>query len=117
MRTVERAATMLVGLSIKTARTLKGMSQKELAEHVNVSAVSLQGYETGRVAARADLLDAIAKATGAPREFFNPPDLIEAAPDERDLLASYRRITTAPGRADALNAVAAIEAGREVRAC
>lgn len=117
MRTVERAATMLVGHAIKTARVLKGLSQKELAERVNVSAVSLQGYETGRVAARPDLLDAIAKVTGAPREFFNPPDLIEATPEERDLLSAFRRITSQPGRVDALNAVAPIKAGREVRAC
>lgn len=117
MRTVERAATMLVGHAIKTARALKGLSQKELADRVSVSAVSLQGYETGKVNARPDLLDAIANATGAPREFFNPPDLIEATPDERDLLAAYRRIASQPGRADVLRAVAAIEASQGACAC
>lgn len=117
MRTVERAAIMLVGHAIKTARTLKGLTQKDLAERVNASPISLQGYETGRVMACADLLDAIARATGAPRELFNPPDVIEVTPDERDLLFAYRRIASQPARADALRAVTAIEAAREIGTC
>lgn len=74
---------IFVGERIRTIRAAVGMSQANLAEHLNVSFQQLQKYEKGTNRVSASKLVMIAQALGVSTATLLPsPD----APDARDKL-------------------------------
>jgi transcriptional regulator with XRE-family HTH domain len=67
----------LAGERVRTARTLLGKSQEELALATNVSQALISQIESGTRAATESFLDDVAVATALPRSFFDaiPPEL------------------------------------------
>ena len=117
MRTLEKAAAMVVGDAIRTARLRKGLTLRELAEAIGVAIASLREYEVGRTLPGEARRAMIADVLGVPASRFGEPHLADLTPDERDLLAAYKRISTGSGKAHVIRVMAAIEHGREVSAC
>lgn len=52
------------------ARTTAGLTQADLAEKVHVTRATLNRYETGQREAPASFVEAVAKATSVPLEWF-----------------------------------------------
>ncbi|HWA52341.1 MAG TPA: helix-turn-helix transcriptional regulator [Patescibacteria group bacterium] len=61
----------LLGKKIKTARVLVGLSQKELAEKLNLSEKTISAYEKGRATPPSPTLQRIANATNQYLQFFS----------------------------------------------
>lgn len=55
---------MKIGKNIKDMRMLKGISQKELAERLNVTPAMISQYETGTRTPKYSTIERIAKALG-----------------------------------------------------
>ncbi len=68
---------MINGDRIKQARELRGLTQAELAERIEINRGALTHYETGRYEPPDDVLDAIAQATEFPLAFFQQEMMIE----------------------------------------
>lgn len=56
----------LVGHNIKIARTLRGMTQTQLGEYLDITFQQVQKYETGKNRVSASTLDKVAKALRKP---------------------------------------------------
>lgn len=56
------------------ARTTAGLTQADLAEMVHVTRATLNRYETGQREAPASFVEAVAKATSVPLEWFYQDD-------------------------------------------
>lgn len=56
------------------ARTTAGLTQADLAEKVHVTRATLNRYETGQREAPASFVEAVAKATSVPLEWFYQDD-------------------------------------------
>ena len=61
---------MINGDRIKQARELRGLTQAELAERIQINRGTLTHYEVGRYEAPDEIIDAIALQTGFPPAFF-----------------------------------------------
>jgi Zn-dependent peptidase ImmA (M78 family)/transcriptional regulator with XRE-family HTH domain len=72
-----QASLTLAGERVRTARSLLGKSQAELALATNVSQALISQIESGTRTAAESFLDDVAAATALPRSFFDavPPDL------------------------------------------
>src|SRR5258708_23585220 len=68
---------MINGDRIKQARELRGFTQAELAERIEIKRGALTHYEAGRYEPADDVLDAIAQATEFPLAFFQQEMMIE----------------------------------------
>jgi Zn-dependent peptidase ImmA (M78 family)/DNA-binding XRE family transcriptional regulator len=68
---------MINGDRIKQARELRGLTQAELAEHLQINRGTLTHYEVGRYEPPEDVLDAIALQTGFPLSFFQQETAID----------------------------------------
>jgi len=68
---------MINGDRIKQARELRGLTQAELAERIEINRGAFTHYEAGRYEPPEDVLDAIAQATGFPLAFFQQEMTIE----------------------------------------
>jgi Zn-dependent peptidase ImmA (M78 family)/transcriptional regulator with XRE-family HTH domain len=68
---------MINGDRIKQARELRGLTQVELAERIDINRGALTHYEVGRYEPPDDVLDAIAQATGFPLAFFQQEMTLE----------------------------------------
>jgi len=63
----------VIGERLKQARELNGFTQEQLAELIDVKQGAIAQIERDALTPRDELLDAIATATGFPREFFDLP--------------------------------------------
>lgn len=71
------------------ARTTAGLTQAELAEKVHVTRATLNRYETGQREAPPAFVEAVAKATNVPLEwFYQDDDAQPPAPPAGNLPAS-----------------------------
>lgn len=89
---------------IRLARTLRGLTQKELAEKLGVSAATISQYEGGASAPQAAALERLGVALGVTSEFFTRPwreteatapffrSLRSTPQTERDRARSYARL-------------------------
>jgi len=68
---------MINGDRIKQARELRGLTQAELAERIEINRGVLTHYEVGRYEPPDDVLDAIAQVTGFPLAFFQQEMTLE----------------------------------------
>src|SRR5579872_219222 len=68
---------MINGDRIKQAREMRGMTQTELAERIQISRNALTHYEVGRYEPSEAVLDAIALQTGFPPAFFHQESSID----------------------------------------
>src|SRR6266568_4233365 len=68
---------MINGDRIKQARELRGLTQAELAERVDINRGALTHYEVGRYEPPDEVLDAIAQVTEFPLAFFQQEMMIE----------------------------------------
>jgi Zn-dependent peptidase ImmA (M78 family)/DNA-binding XRE family transcriptional regulator len=68
---------MINGDRIKQARELRGLTQAELAERIDINRGALTHYEVGRYEPPDDVLDAIAQVTGFPLAFFQQEMTLE----------------------------------------
>ena len=68
---------MINGDRIKQARELRGLTQAELAERIEINRGALTHYEAGRYEPPDDVLDAIVQATEFPLAFFQQVMMIE----------------------------------------
>src|SRR2546423_12328001 len=68
---------MINGDRIKQARELRGLTQAELAERIQINRGTLTHYEVGRYEPPEDLIDAIALQTGFPLAFFKQETSID----------------------------------------
>ena len=75
------------GNELRRRRTERGLTQRELAGRVGISAVSIVGYEDGSVHPKHHVVAALAKALGVPRRRFE-----ELLPAERPTTAVGRKI-------------------------
>jgi len=64
------AIDLLVGGQIRLARTMRGVSQKELAEAIGTIPQQIHKYETGRQRVKISLLEKIGTHLGLPIVFF-----------------------------------------------
>lgn len=85
---------MEIGNRIKSARKKEGLTQKQLAEILNVSTITIQNYENNRRKPNIDMINKIAEALGVSQhklitgkslseiveEVINSTDEIEKAP-------------------------------------
>ena len=60
---------------LKTQRKAKKISQRELAERVGLSVVSISRYECGKANARAKAIAEIAKCLSVPEYYLLYPEL------------------------------------------
>lgn len=122
MSTLTRAKA--VGTKIRNARQTANMSQDDLAfaarrasnGQVSPAATDISRYERGLHLPRADMIGAIAKATGHDIEFFLA-ESDEAEPDEEAALSELARRALTLGHYDMvedLTKLAALAAARKV---
>ncbi len=71
MQTQQRGAGL--GERIRSARRLAGLSQRELARRVGVTAMAISKYETGKMVPGSSVLLKLAEALGVDMEFFLRP--------------------------------------------
>lgn len=91
-----------IGQTIKGLRKVRGISQMELAEKINVSYQQIQKYEKGVSSISVDRLKQIARALNVPTSsfFMNDRDVVAETPapygkmtdDEQQLLQMFREI-------------------------
>jgi len=75
---------MTIGERIKQARKIRGMSQRELAKRVEVSAQAISKYEREINAPSSGVLLRLSKALGVGVEFFvRPKSVVAITPDYR----------------------------------
>lgn len=77
-----------IGARIKHARLEEGLSQKQLAQKVQLSDKAISSYEVDRAEPSLDMLKKIGKATNRPVRYF----LDETAQAEVDLKAKLVKI-------------------------
>lgn len=105
-KTTQRRAFQ-IGLKIRTARLAKGMSQDDLAfaarrvtnGALTPAASDISRYERGKHMPRAEMVAAIAKATGHDLEFFLA-ESEESEPDEEAALSALAQKALALGHFD-----------------
>lgn len=113
----------MVGARIRAARRARDLSQEALAhavwrvtsDRLTPAATDISRYERGKHAPRAEMIAAIATATGHDLEFFLN-DSEEAEPDEEAALRRLARDSMDIGRYDMagdLLKLAALAAGRK----
>ncbi len=80
------------GERLKQARAAAGLSQRALAECVDLSAMAISKYETSQIAPSSDVLLRLAKAMGVKFEYFFRPITVDLADVE------YRKRSRFPER-------------------
>lgn len=68
---------MMIGERIKTARKRAGLSQRDLGERANVSAMAISKYERGMDIPSSGVLIRLAKALGVTTEYFVRPIMVK----------------------------------------
>lgn len=64
---------MAIGERLKTARHMAGLSQRDLAEKVDVSAMTISNYERGKNVPDSEVLLRLTKALDVKFEYFTRP--------------------------------------------
>jgi transcriptional regulator with XRE-family HTH domain len=78
---------------LRLARTLRGFSQRELADKLDLSAATISQYESGSVAPSLETLNRLAVVTGVTPDFFAKPwrETEAGAPFVRSLRSTPQR--------------------------
>jgi transcriptional regulator with XRE-family HTH domain len=72
---------MAIGERIKQARQMRGLSMRDLAHEIGVSAQSVSNYERGVNTPDSSMLLCLAQSLGVGAEFFiRPPRVMELTP-------------------------------------
>lgn len=85
---------MTIGERMKMARHMAGLSQRNLAEKVGVSAMTISNYERGENVPDSDMLIRLAKALGVKFEYFVRPTSVTLS------IPPYRRPVSLPRKAE-----------------
>lgn len=99
-----------VAKRVISAREGAGLNKTELAEKLGMSKQAYQPYETFRTAFTVAQLHTVAKVTGIPLASLlgQPASTPKMEPDEAEILAAFRRITSAELRQMAIRLVRSI---------
>lgn len=83
-------AIAAVGTALRTARTRRGIAQREVAAHAAVSLRTVQAWESGRERIPSDRLEALTGFLQLAPDALDGATHVARTADERALLAAYR---------------------------
>jgi transcriptional regulator with XRE-family HTH domain len=97
-----KAVNMALGKRLAHLRTLRGLSQRELAERVNVVQVVVSNYEVGKLRITAEMALRFAAALDVPvQELLHtdtPPEIVQQRKPSRKVLERLEQIQSLPRR-------------------
>jgi transcriptional regulator with XRE-family HTH domain len=97
-----KAVNMALGKRLAQLRTLRGLSQRELAERVNVVQVVVSNYEVGKLRITAEMALRFAAALDVPvQELLHtdtPPEIVQQRKPSRKVLERLEQIQSLPRR-------------------
>ena len=97
-----KAVNLALGKRLAHFRTLRGLSQRELAERVNVVQVVVSDYEVGKLRLTAEVALRFAAALDVPiQELLQidmPPEIVQQRKPSRKVLERLEQIQSLPRR-------------------
>lgn len=97
-----RAVNLALGKRLAHLRTLRGLSQRELAERVNVVQVVVSNYEVGKLRITAEVALRFAAALDVPIQELlqtdTPPEIVQQRKPSRKVLERLEQIQSLPRR-------------------
>jgi transcriptional regulator with XRE-family HTH domain len=97
-----KVVNLALGKRLAHLRTLRGLSQRELAERVNVVQVVVSNYEVGKLRITAEVALRFAAALDVPiQELLHtdtPPEIIQQRKPSRKVLERLEQIQSLPRR-------------------
>lgn len=95
-----------IGAKLREIRKLRGMTQEQLAERIEVTFQQIQQYESGSTRLNTDRLQAVAAALSVSvSAFFCDENGHYLAEDEQQLLNGFRALTSDEVRKFVLNSL------------
>ena len=97
-----KAVNLALGKRLAHFRTLRGLSQRELAERVNVVQVVVSNYEIGKLRITAEMALRFAAALDVPVQELlqtdTPPEIVQQRKPSRKVLERLEQIQNLPRR-------------------
>jgi transcriptional regulator with XRE-family HTH domain len=97
-----KAVNLALGKRLAQIRALRGLSQRELAQRVNVVQVVISDYEIGKLRISAEVALRLAAALEVPIQELlqtdTPPEVVQQRKPSRKVLERLERIESLPRR-------------------
>ena len=97
-----KVVNLALGKRLAHLRTLRGLSQRELAERVNVVQVVVSNYEVGKLRITAEVALRFAAALDVPIQELlqtdTPPEIVQQRKPSRKVLERLEKIQSLPRR-------------------
>ena len=97
-----RAVNLALGKRLAQIRALRGLSQRELAQRINVVQVVISNYEVGKLRISAEVALRLAAALEVPIQELlqtdTPPDVVQQRKPSRKVLQRMELIESLPRR-------------------
>ena len=97
-----KVVNLALGKRLAHLRTLRGLSQRELAERVNVVQVVVSNYEVGKLRITAEVALRFAAALDVPIQELlqtdTPPEIVQQRKPSRKVLERLEQIQSLPRR-------------------
>ena len=97
-----RAVNLALGKRLAQIRALRGLSQRELAQRINVVQVVISDYEVGKLRLTAEVALRLAAALEVPIQELlqtdTPPEIVQQRKPSRKVLERLEQIQSLPRR-------------------